>query len=296
MVVSSQPHWPRVVGQIGKPLVLIVVFAFGISLFHRLDPAFRFIALPALPISLFGGAVGIFLGFRTNSAYGRWWEARTLWGALINQSRSWARQITAFVSDTDERRELIYLQIGYVHALRCHLRLQAPWNEISKFLPHGMEAELRKQKNVPAAILHSMGNRVTALSDIGQLSELRLQRLDITLSELTNVQGGCERIKNTPLPRQYDYYPELFIYLYCVILPLGIVQDLSFMTPAITALSATVFLILNRIGKNLEDPFEDTVYAIPLLAMSRTVETNLRQTLDEEDLPAPVPVIKGVLP
>ena len=73
-------------------------------------------------------------------------------------------------------------------------------------------------------------------------------------------------------------------------------QEVSFLTPFITALEAIVFLILNRIGKNLEDPFEDTVYAIPLLAMSRTVETNLRQTLDEEDLPAPVPMIKGVLP
>src|SRR5438270_5004362 len=286
MVVSTQPHWPRGIGEIGKPLVVIVAFAFGISLFHKLHPAFRFVALPALPISIFGGAVGIFLGFRTNSAYGRWWEARKLWGALINQSRSWARQISSFLPDPDERQELIYLQIAFVHALHYHLRQQAPWSEINKLLPAGMEADLRRQKNIPAAILHSMGARVTALSDIGQISELRLQRLDTTLSELTNVPGGCERIKNTPLPRQYDYYPELFIYLYCIILPLGIVQEVSFLTPFITALEAIVFLILNRIGKNLEDPFEHTVYAIPLLAMSRTVETNLRQTLDEEDLPA----------
>jgi putative membrane protein len=111
------------------------------------------------------------------------------------------------------------------------------------------------------------------------------------------VQGGCERINNTPLPRQYDYdyFPELFIYIYCLLFPLSVVQDLGAFTPVLSSIITFVFLILNRIGKNLEDPFATRIYGTPLLAISRTIEINLLQQLGETDLPEPVQPSNGVL-
>jgi putative membrane protein len=122
-----------------------------------------------------------------------------------------------------------------------------------------------------------------------------LQSIDATLTELTAIQGGCERIKNTPMPRQYDQYPELFVQIYCLLLPTVLVQELGWLTPAVTALVSFVLLVLNRIGKNLEDPFENQVYDTPMTALSRTIEINLLQTLEEKSLPVAVQPVKGVL-
>ena len=109
------------------------------------------------------------------------------------------------------------------------------------------------------------------------------------------MQGGCERINSTPLPRQYDYFPELFIYMYCLLFPLSVVQDLGPMTPVLSAIITFVFLILNRIGKNLEDPFATPVYGPPLLAISRMIEINHLQQLGEADVPEPIRPSDGVL-
>lgn len=295
MLVDYRPPFLRVARQIGKPLAFFGAWALFISVLRHRGIEFRLLALPDLPLSMFGAALGIFLGFRTNSAYDRWWEARTLWGALINQSRTWARQVMAYVPDRGIARSLVMAQIGYVHALRLHLRAHDPFEEIAPFLPPEDVDWLRSQQNAPAGILHISGQQITALANDGAFTEFRLQRLDITLTELTNVQGGCERIRNTPLPRQYDYYPELYIYVYCILLPLAIVEELRLMTPFIVMLVATVFLILNRIGRNLEDPFEESIYALPLLSMSRTIEINLRQLINEGDVPPAVRPIRGVL-
>src|SRR5207253_2877604 len=145
-------------------------------------------------------------------AYARWWEARQLWGALVNSSRSLARQAVAFTRDlADEQQaagdqfahDLVYAQIAFVHSLRCALRKQPPWEGIVPFLDDNFIAELRGEQNVPAAILQYMGEHAANGANKGLITEWRLTRLDSTFTDLANVQGACERIKNTPLPRQY---------------------------------------------------------------------------------------------
>ena len=219
-----------------------------------------------------------------------------LWGGLVNTSRTLARQILTFTTDRVFAREIVETQIAYIHALRCHLRAEAPWPDVDRLLPEPLAALLRSEKNVPAAIAHHMAVRIAAHSDDGYLTEFRLQRLDQSLTDLLNLQGGCERINNTPLPRQYDYFPEIFIYLFLFILPLAVVREAGIMTPFFTGVVTFIFLILNRIGKNLEDPFKSIVYGTPLLSISRTIEINLKQQLGDTELPEGVREALGVLP
>jgi ion channel-forming bestrophin family protein len=304
MVIQYKTNWPRILRQIGRFLIVVFCLSIAVTVLNYFDHPFKSIAIPDLTVSLLGATLGILLGFRTNSAYARWWEARQLWGALVNSSRSLARQAVAFTRDLPVEQQaagdqfahrLVYAQMAFVHSLRCALRKQAPWEEIAPFLDSGVLTRLRGEQNVPAAILQRMGEDTAHAANSGLFSEWRLTRLDSTFTDLANVQGACERIKNTPLPRQYDHYPELFVQGYCVALPFILVDEAKLFTPFITMAIGLVFLILNRIGKNLEDPFENTVYDTPMTALSRTIEINLRQTLGETQLPPPVQPVNGVL-
>ncbi|HEY7303053.1 MAG TPA: bestrophin family ion channel [Bryobacteraceae bacterium] len=304
MVVDNYPSWSRILRQVGRPLLLFLAVAVIATILEERSRPLKPIPLPDITLSVLGAALGVLLAFRTNSAYGRWWEARQLWGRLVNNSRSLARQAVSFTrcgSDEPEpapspfARKLIFTQIAYVHALRCALRNQQPWDDIKEFLESGLIPGLREQQNVAAALLQQMSLCVTEAARAGFITEWRLQRMDTTLSELTDVQGGCERIKNTPMPRQYDYYPELFVKAYCLLMPAVLVQEIGWLTPIVTVLVSFVLLVLNRIGKNLEDPFENSVYGMPMTALSRTIEINLLQALAERDLPPPEQPVDGVL-
>ncbi|MDQ2843029.1 MAG: hypothetical protein M3Y72_18720 [Acidobacteriota bacterium] len=295
MVVSNYPYWPRILRQIGKLLATIFILSI-LSIVLDIHHLLRNITIPDIAVSVLGAALSILLAFRTNSAYARWWEARTLWGGLVNSSRSLARQATSFARDSREfSRTFVYRQIAFVHAMRSALRRQAPWDEISPFLDVGSLNSLRSAQNVPAALLQQMGEQLVAGLDRKLLSDFEMQRIDATLSDLANILGACERIKNTPLPRQYDYYPELLIKVYCIVLPFVIVDEVGLLTPFITLLLGFAFLVLNRVGKNLEDPFENQPYDVPMTALSRTIEINLRQALGESKLPEPVGAVNGVL-
>ena len=303
MVVSNYPYWPRILKQIGKLLAAIFVLSIIAFLIDMHGHILRYVTIPEVAVTILGAALTILLGFRTNSAYGRWWEARTLWGALVNNSRSLARQAVSFSpphgSDAADSsgfaRDFVYRQIAFVHAVRCSLRRQPPWDEIQPFLDTDTVQHLKAEQNVPAAILMSMGKRLANAVQQHVIDQWQMQRMDTTLSELSNILGACERIKNTPLPRQYDYYPELFIKIYCTLLPFVIVDEVGLWTPLITVVVGFVFLVLNRIGKNLEDPFENRPYDVPLTSLSRTIEINLRQALGEKDVPAPVQAVGGVM-
>jgi putative membrane protein len=306
MVVQDYPYWPRILRQTWRGLLTVFITSMVVVF---LDVHYRSllarIAVPDSTVAILGAALTILLGFRTNSAYARWWEARTLWGALVNSSRSLARQAVSFTEHSEDgrlvpydrsfARVLVYRQIAFVHAMRCVLRRQNVIPEIQPFLDPPTVAALQTHQNIPAALLQLMGMQVAAAADNQLLNELRLQRFDSTLTDLTNILGGCERIKNTPLPRQYDFYPELFIKIYCFVLPIVMVEEIQRFTPVVTLLVSFILLILNRIGKNLEDPFENRPYDVPLTTLSRTIEINLRQALGETELPTPTQPLNGVV-
>jgi putative membrane protein len=140
-----------------------------------------------------------------------------------------------------------------------------------------------------------MGAMLSEARHRGWIDQWEWQAIDRTLSELMSAQGGTERIKNTPLPKQYDFFVILFVHVYCMLLPVGMVEGLGWFTPLGSTLVGFMFLALDRIGRSLEDPFENTIYDVPLTAITKTIEINLRQLLDESELPAPEAPVKGVL-
>lgn len=303
MIVPHAPQLRRLVAYVGLPLLLLFLYDGAIVLIFQVV-GWKWIALPHLPLALFGSAIGLIVAFRNNSSYGRWWEARTLWGGIVNNSRSWARQTLSSIapqkeSDRDEVRtmqcRMVLLQIAWVHALRQQLRGQPPLDELHGLLTEDDLVALAGQKNIPFAIQIWQGDLVRKALENDWIDSLQWAGLDSTLNDLADLQGGSERIKSTPMPKQYDFFPQLFVKMYCLLLPLGLVLNMGWFTPMGSTLVGFIFLALDKIGRDLEDPFDNTIYDIPLSAMSRTIEINLRQALGERSLPEALQPVQGVL-
>jgi len=263
---------------------------------------FTWLGLSTLPLAIIGGALSVFLAFRNNSAYDRWWEARSLWGSMVNTARTFARQVLTMVDEPAantqsepvvSKHTLVEMQIAYVHALRCHLRRQNPFPELEKHLPTEMIGHLRTQRNVPIGLLLLKARILRQYFDEGRLDSFRWNNIDRTLTDLCNVQGACERIKNTPLPRQYHYFPKLLVWMYSAMLPLALVEGLGMLTPVVSTLVSFIFVSLESIGKEIENPFENTVHDTPMSSLTRSIEVNLRQNLDEEILPVDIRPVDG---
>jgi putative membrane protein len=294
----------RALQYIGGLLALLLLFDVGVVVAYVYFGQ-QWLALPHLPLSIGGGALCVILGFRNSSCYARWWEARTLWGRIVNYSRCVARQAVTFISAGDRppdqeqardvRRRIVYYQIAYVNSLRCQLRGQEPWPELGPFLSKEEIESLRGAKNVAAEVQRRMGLLIQESFHRGWLDRAQVVLLDNALTELANAQGGCERIKNTPMPKQYDYFPRLLVHASCILMPLGMVASLGVLTPIGSTLLGFVFCALEKIGRDLEHPFHNSVHDVPLTSICRTIEINLKQYLGETDLPAPVEPVGGVL-
>ncbi len=286
---------------VGRPLLLLLVYDVAVVAAWKLG--WRWVSLPHIPLTLFGGALGIIVGFRNNSSYARWWEARTLWGSIVNNTRSLARQIVTVVQAPEGselpaldamRRRMVHYQIAYVHALRQQLRGLEPWDEMQRILPEEW-ASLQEQRNLPLELQRRTGACLKVCRDRGWLDALHWAAMDTSLNDLADAQGGAERIKNTPMPKQYDYFPQLFVRIYCLLLPLALVSSMGVFTPLGSTLVGWLFLALDKIGRDLEDPFDNTIYDVPLTSICATIETNLRQLLGESELPAAAKGAPGVL-
>ncbi len=304
MIVPHRLHIRKLVRYIAPSLGILFAYDMLVVLVYLSGRTW--VSLPHIPLSLFGTAIGVILGFRNNTAYQRWWEARILWGSLVNSSRSLARQALSLIvpaMDTPEeheqisemQRNIVVHQIAYMEALRCHLRRHDVWADLKKLLPEEVASSLKHEKNVPLAIQHRIGLLLQECYRRKWIDNIRWASLDETLSSLMNAQGGSERIKNTPLPVQYDYFPRIAVSVYCLVLPLGLVANLGIFTPIGSALVGLIFLALDRIGRDLESPFDNGINDVPLHSISRTIEINLRQQLGETQLPDPIQPVRGIL-
>lgn len=263
------------------------------------------VLLPGLPVAVVGGAIGIFVSFRTNSAYDRWWEGRKLWGQLVNSSRHFCSQVLVYLppgpaGPSPLQVELIRRQIAYVHALRVLLRQQALAGdpELQRFVPAAELEALAAGSNPTYALLQRQLELLAGEVAAGRLSELRMQKFDDTIRALLDVQGGCERIKKTPFPKGYGFIAERLIQGYGLLLPLGLVGGIEndWIAVPLTVLVCLSFSLISEVGRVLEDPFTMFWPALPLSALATTIEVNLRERLGERDLPAlPVANERGVL-
>ncbi len=252
-----------------------------------LVPALHWLILPMPPLAVVGAALGIFVSFRTNSAYARWWEGRQLWGRMINVSRHFGTQVLCYLpADANElKRRLVHRHVAYVHALRCLLRLQDPLRDegFLRALPDDPE-RYRGQSNVTHALVHQQALDLVAAVEAGRLHELRMQSLDRSLEEVLAVQGGCERIKKTPMPRGYGFIAERLIWSYGLLFPFALVEEIGWLVVPINVLVCLSFTLISEAGRVLEDPFTLFWNGLPLQNMSMTIERNLGERLGDEAL------------
>jgi putative membrane protein len=295
MIVEASPRLKQVVIEVWKPLIVLFVWDVAVVIFYYNST----IKMPQLSLALLGTALALFLGFRTNAAYARWWEARTLWGTLINLSRSLSRVTLSLTRDGgaahDKMREGVILrQIAFVHTMRCKLRGQDCRGEIVRLVGEPTAAAAMARGNPANVLLEEISSFfATALAEnrINQIQQLMVEHL---LTDISHAQGGMERIRNTPLPNGFRFFPNLFTRLFCALLPIAMVETLELATPIGSTLIGLVFLAALSIGDDLTDPFANSVHDVAMTAMSITVEIDLLQALGRS-APEPLKPDHGVL-
>ena len=331
--------WPAILWTSAYNAIIFTLF-FG---FHV-----KWIDMPFELVSTVGIAIAFLIGFKNNQAYDRFWEGRKIWGSIVNYSRMWAAQVVALVRirEADGRtspeelhafhRELIHRHVAWINALRVQLRTAKQWavrenflverfidqhregksvaEVIAPFVSAAELADLRDRKNIAT---HLVKNQATQLATLRHEHGLVDGFDQLVLMEIVNEaytwQGMCERIKNTPFPRQFAYFSRIFAILFCLMLPMGLIDifeeefvrgvefartfGTSYAPPSALVLSlmiplsiiiSCVFLTWEQIGDNSEEPFEERPFDVSMTALCRTIEIDLRDMLDESDLPPPI--------
>jgi putative membrane protein len=298
-VILNEKQLPlRAWRALGVSVVALLVWDVLVTVLY-LSSATHFDAID-IQFTLFGTVIALFVGFMVNAAYGRWWEARTLWGQVVNSSRSLARQALVLLDeDAPGARpglaaQVVRNQVAYVHVLRTALRGQPLPDEAGAFLGADRLAHVEGATNRQTAVLLDTDRLLSEAHRRGMVGELSRLQMEAALVALTDAQGGLERIKNTPLPVQYRFLPRFFSRLFCVILPFAVVEDLGWLTPLGSGLVGLMFLLAVQIGDQLANPFADGVYDVPMTAITRTVEIDLIQMLGDE-APRPVEPVEEVL-
>ena len=280
---------------------------------------FKFLAIPFIPIASIGTAVAFYVGFKNNQAYDRLWEARKLWGGITNTSRNFSAQVLALVEDPKVAKVLLYRHIAYINILRLQLRKTIPWATSRENLHMTFESErneleafddglkkilainnkldyydvVRAKNNAASDLLRYQIKELTKLKRDGKLDDFEHSDLVRHVNELFNLQGGCERIKATPLFRQYSIFSRVFVKIFIFLLPFGLMKDLSaladwgvWLTIPFAMLISWVFYTMEQIGEYSENPFDNAVNDIPLSAICTNIEIDIKEMMGETDLPA----------
>ena len=314
MILKRNFHPLKVWAYIKNQVLFTLAWAAAVwLLFHFTQ--WKEMALNFTPIGVLGSALAIFVAFRNNSAYARWWEARTLWGGIVNSSRVLARLVVTFTDshahqpNYDKQRSenfkksLIYKQIAWSHALRLQLRGQNNWQELAPFLAAAELEELASKDHKPNHLQLLMGRQIYEAMANGVLGGFDSFQMEGQLLALANYQGGAERIKNTPLPRQYDFFTRIFVLLFATLLPFGLLGfflsenmlPFAWLVVPLSVLIAGVFVVMERTGAANEDPFENKVTDVAMTSICNTIERNLREMLGERDLPKKLEAVDGYL-
>lgn len=290
----------QVIGIAYWNLWYIVMFASVAAIAYVLchELGYHFLEIDAVPVSILGGALAIFLGFKNSSAYDRWWEARKIWGAVVNDSRSIAMELITYgrPKEGEEqehdawRKRTVLRHIGWVHALRSHLRKEQLCKELKNYISQEELEDLKDVHNVPAQLIVNQGKDIMHALDKGWIDEFRHKALMETNKKMYDNQGKAERIKNTIFPFYYNYFTGFFLLLFTVSLPFALahLMDTWVMIPISIAISFA-FMILHKAGQLTETPFEGRAADTPMSTITSGIEIDLLEMLREEHIPDPTP-------
>ncbi len=248
----------------------------------------------AIPAFL-GTAIVLVLAFRTNKAYMRWWEAKMIWEEIANNSRSWFRMVLKFMEGQNQaqpeanrlRRHLINRQIAWNYVLTSRLREKPPFRDVADYLDQADLAFLEPVDNATQGILFLQSRDLKVALDRGWLGIYTHIELEEILLSLEMAMGKAERIKKTHFPVLYDMLTQVSIFIFCALLTYAIRDSTTVFEAAFAILISTLFLGLDEIARDMQDPFEDLPTDTPMLAISHQIEREALEMLKETEMPQP---------
>jgi putative membrane protein len=292
-----------VLPHIARELAICTGFALLVTLTHGFVYQWK-VTLTTVPFSLIGLALAIFLGFRNNAAYDRYWDGRKLWADLVYRSRSFARAVQTLLhfdapascEDRDDpRHRMVMRTIAFASALRHQLRGSDAGPDMRRLLPAAEAAGFAAARFGTDYLLRLQGEDLGSFLRAHRLDPPVAADMDQTLSALAAVAAGCERIRNTPIPFPYTLLLHRTAWLYCFLLPFGLVDTVGFMTPFVVAIIAYTFFGLDALGDEIEEPFGTSDNHLPLDALCREIEVNLLEVLGTRELPPLLAPVDGRL-
>ncbi|MBL7817570.1 MAG: hypothetical protein JNL70_21370 [Saprospiraceae bacterium] len=285
----------------------------------------KWLAIPWTVVALLGTATAFIVGFKNTQTYNRTWEARQIWGAILNSSRAWGTMSRDFINDKVLSKQLIYRHFAWLTALRYAMRDTRVWESTNKSynqeykafysvpeketpLEEELEKYLSKEelkyilstKNRAAQLLSLQSKTVKELFDNKEIDNYRFVEMQRAIKDFFDQQGRSERIKNFPYPRQFATINSFFIKLFCLLLPFGMLKEFDKLNESVeglmkgnmvwlvipfSVLISWVYTSLEQVGESTENPFEGSANDVPISQMSRTIEIDMREMLGETDLP-----------
>jgi len=310
--------WPFIIGVLYSGVICITFYFLDIN-FH----------VPWQPLSVIGIAVAFYLGFKNNSAYDRTWEARKIWGSIVNNSRSFGANVLAFVQGEDKeviQKELIYRHLAWLTSLRHQLRLRREWEhtedrikglysptvcedyyekldaQLMTFISKEEIDLLNLKSNMATQILATQSIRLQELREKGYFEDFRHMEFNHLVISFYEDQGKSERIKNFPFPRQYASTALWLTMVFCILLPFGMLDIfqkfnglLMILCPMVSGLLTWIYFLMEKIGDYSENPFEGTYNDVPITSIARTIEIDLREMINDDNIPEPTTAENGFL-
>lgn len=269
--------------EIRSQVLFIGLFAVGIGMLDML-PGFRKISLPLNIPALLGTAVSLLLAFRTSQSYERWWEARTVWGGIVNDSRTFIRLLMQFLPAGEEKiiKDFAERQIIWNYAIGESLRKLPFSKKVQDYLDeHQIQAV-----NIPNALLDAHSKQLKDIVSRKGITDFQQMQLNDILTRLCDSMGKCERLKNTVFPRSYSILLHILIYVFAAILPFGLDDSQLIVEIVITFLIPMMFIAIEKTSIIMQDPFENTPVDTPMTSLAQTIEINIRQMAGEQNVPS----------
>ncbi len=287
MLLKKNIPFKYIFGKIKYEMIGVGIYTTVITLLYHLYH-FAHFTLPLSVPSVMITVVSLLLAFRSNQAYDRWWEARTIWGAVVNDSRTLARQITTFVVENIPGDEMYFFktafikrQIAWCVSLNQSLRDINRPDELGKYLSADDAQQLNNFTNVPMGLLYLQGQDLQKAYKNGWINSYQQIELDETLTRFSNSMGACERIKKTVFPVTYSVYIHFALMLFFVLLPFSLFEIFELMTIPVVLAIAAVYFLIEKMAVHLQDPFENKPTDTPMTSICFTIERDLKQVIND---------------
>ncbi|RPE12942.1 hypothetical protein EGT74_05200 [Chitinophaga lutea] len=261
----------------------------------------RHISIPVSVTGVLGTALAFFIGFNNNQAYDRWWEGRKIWGAIVNDSRSWARNLLNYCDNGKAgevphiARRMIFRHIAFLHALKANLRKTGDLY-YEGYLSKKEAEDVSNSHNIPNAILNIQAADLQQLRELGAVDGFCFRDLNALLTQQCDHMGAAERIRNTVFPPSYLFFTRVFIWFFVILNTFMLAESIGYWSVVFGWAVGFVFHVTHQNGISIMNPFEQNPMSLPLDSISRTIEINLLEMLGHQPLPSPVePVGKHYL-